>query len=276
VSGAAPQPGEPVERVPAPATKANGSDAASGGGIEEQIILLLMGAPGSGKGTQGRLLSKHFGIPYLASGDLLRRAIEQQSDIGRKVQSYVERGLYVPDDLMVPMVMSELERLYLDQHKGVILDGFPRTREQAASLDAALGREGTGITRVLFLYVPKDVLVSRLASRWTCSNCGATYNLHTKPPSVEGVCDLCGQALFQRVDDQADKVERRLSVDLEKAVPLAAYYHQQGILANVDGNRPAAAVTAALIGAADEALRARLPREQPTQPQPQTQTQASS
>jgi adenylate kinase len=278
-----------VERVPAPAppappappaaarasekagANANGSGAATGGRIETQIILLLMGAPGSGKGTQGRLLSKHFGIPYLASGDLLRRAIEQQSDIGRKVQSYVERGLYVPDDLMVPMVMSELERLYLDQHKGVILDGFPRTREQAASLDAALGREGTGITRVLFLYVPKDVLVSRLASRWTCSSCGATYNLLTKPPTAEGVCDVCGHALFQRVDDQADKVERRLSVDLEKAVPLAAYYHQQGILANVDGNRPAAAVTAALIAAAEEAVQARLPRKQP-----QPQAQASS
>ena len=118
MSGALPQPGEPVERVPAPAppaaarasekagANANGSGAATGGRIETQIILLLMGAPGSGKGTQGRLLSKHFGIPYLASGDLLRRAIEQQSDIGRKVQSYVERGLYVPDDLMVPMAVS--------------------------------------------------------------------------------------------------------------------------------------------------------------------------
>jgi adenylate kinase len=234
-------------------------------------ILLLMGAPGSGKGTQGRHLARHFNMPYLASGDLLRLAIEEQSEQGRRVQAYVERGLYVPDELMVPMVMAELERHYRGRSRGVILDGFPRTREQAASLDAALGREGTGITRVLFLYVPKDVLVSRLASRWTCSNCGATYNLHTKPPSVEGVCDLCGQALFQRVDDQADKVERRLSVDLEKAVPLAAYYHQQGILTNVDGNRPAAAVTTALIAAADEALRARLPRKQPTQPQPQTQ-----
>jgi adenylate kinase len=281
VSGGAPQPVEPVERAPgaaakrgdpgpdgAPAPSANGSGSgAEGGRGETPLILLLMGAPGSGKGTQGRLLSRHFGIPYLASGDLLRRAIEQQSDIGRKVQSYVERGLYVPDDLMVPMVMLELERLHQDQHKGVILDGFPRTREQAVSLDQALGREDAGITRVLFLYVPKEILVSRLASRWTCSSCGATYNLHTKPPRAEGVCDLCGHALFQRVDDQADKVERRLSVDLEKAVPLAAYYHQQGILVNVDGNRPATAVTAALIAAADEAVRTRLPRPQP-QPQP--------
>jgi len=233
------------------------------------LILLLMGAPGSGKGTQGRLLSQHFGIPYLASGDLLRRAIEQQSEIGRKVQSYVERGLYVPDDLMVPMVISELERLKGEHHKGVILDGFPRTREQAASLDEALAREGAGVTRVLYLYVPKEVLVSRLASRWTCSNCGATYNLSTKPPRREGVCDLCGHALFQRVDDQPDKVERRLSVDLEKAVPLVAYYHQQGILADVDGNRPAAAVTADMIAAVDEAVRARLRRQQP---QPQAST----
>jgi adenylate kinase len=215
------------------------------------VILLLMGAPGSGKGTQGRILSRHFQIPYLASGDLLRHAIEQQTDLGRQVQSYIERGLYVPDALMVPAVMEEMARLYRENARGVILDGFPRTREQATAVDAALARSDERIKRVLFLYVPKEILVARLASRWTCSDCGATYNVQTKPPKVAGTCDLCGHDLFQRVDDQEDKVERRLSVDLEKAVPLAAYYHQQGLLCEVDGNRESAEVTAALIAAVD-------------------------
>ncbi|HEX2514639.1 MAG TPA: nucleoside monophosphate kinase [Chloroflexota bacterium] len=215
-------------------------------------IVLLMGAPGSGKGTQGRFLARHFNMPYLASGDLLRLAIEEQSEQGRRVQAYVERGLYVPDELMVPMVMAELERHYRGRSRGVILDGFPRTREQAVALDEALGAAGAAIRRVLFLYVPKDVLVSRLASRYTCRNCGATYNLLTKPPTRSGICDVCGHhPLYQRVDDQPDKVERRLSVDLEKAVPLAAYYHQHGILCEVDGNRPAPEVTAALIAAVE-------------------------
>jgi adenylate kinase len=170
------------------------------------VILLLMGPPGSGKGTQGRALSRHFQIPYLASGDLLRRAIEDQSDLGRRFQSYVERGLYVPDDLMVhlmvPVVMAELERLYGEGARGVILDGFPRTREQAIALDTALSRAGVGLTRVLCLYVPKDVLIARLASRWTCGNCGATYNLQTKAPRVPGTCDVCGHPLYQREDDR--------------------------------------------------------------------------
>ena len=214
-------------------------------------ILLLMGAPGSGKGTQGRFLARHFNMPYLASGDLMRLAIEEQSELGQRVQAYVERGLYVPDELMVPMVMAELERHYRGRTRGVILDGFPRTREQAVALDEALATVGAAIKRVLFLYVPKDVLVSRLASRYTCRNCGATYNMLTKPPVRGGICDVCGHPLYQRVDDQPDKVERRLSVDLEKAVPLAAYYHQRGILCEIDGNRPAPEVTAALIAAVE-------------------------
>jgi adenylate kinase len=219
------------------------------------VILLLMGAPGSGKGTQGRLLSQHFQIPYLASGDILRRAIDDQSELGRRFQSYVERGLYVPDDLMVPVVMAELERLYRERARGVILDGFPRTREQAVALDTALARGGVALTRVLCLYVPKDVLIARLASRWTCSNCGATYNLQSNPPRVPGSCDLCGHPLYQREDDRPETVERRLSVYLEHAVPLAAYYHQRQVLVEVDGNRPTPEVTTGLIAAVELARR---------------------
>jgi adenylate kinase len=216
------------------------------------VILLLLGAPGSGKGTQGRRLSEHFRIPYLASGDLLRRAIDQHSELGERVKQYVERGLYVPDEVMVPAAMAELQALRAEWGtNGVVLDGFPRTREQAAALDKALVADGTRVQRVLFLTVPKDILMSRLAGRWTCRNCGASYNVHTHPPRVPGRCDRCGHELSQRVDDRAEMVERRLTVYLESTVPLVAYYRQQGVMVEVDGNRGEVDVTAALVAAAE-------------------------
>ena len=215
------------------------------------MILILMGAPGSGKGTQGRRLSEHFHIPYLASGDLLRRAIDQGSDLGRQVKQYVERGLYVPDELMVPAAMAELAALRAEWGtKGVVLDGFPRTREQAQALDRALAEHGAGVQRVLFLHVPKHVLVSRLAGRWVCRNDGMSYNVQTKQPRVPGLCDLCHQPLIQRIDDDTEKVERRLTVYLESTVPMVAYYEQRGLLVQIDGDRPADEVTEALIVAA--------------------------
>lgn len=216
------------------------------------MILLLLGAPGSGKGTQGRRLSEHFKIPYLASGDLLRRAIDQQSELGKQVKQYVERGLYVPDDVMVPAAMGELRALREEwSTPGVVLDGFPRTRDQATALDAALAAESRAVQRVLFLTVPKQVLVARLAGRWTCRNCGASYNVNTHPPRIAGRCDRCGHSLFQRVDDRADTVERRLTVYLESTVPLVAYYRQKGLMVEVDGNRAEDEVTAALVAAAE-------------------------
>jgi adenylate kinase len=214
------------------------------------VISLLLGAPGSGKGTQGRRLSEHFGVPYMASGDLLRRAIDQHSPLGEQVRQYVERGLYVPDDVMVPAAMQELEHLWTEWGTdGVVLDGFPRTREQAVALDEALGLRGKEMSRVLFLYVPTEVLISRLAGRWTC-RCGRSYNLNTHPPKYDRVCDADGLPLFQRVDDKAETVERRLTVYLESTVPLVAYYKQQSKLVEVDGNRAEDEVTAALIAAA--------------------------
>jgi len=213
------------------------------------VILLLLGAPGSGKGTQGRRLAERFQVPYMASGDLLRRAIDQRSPLGEQVRHYVERGLYVPDDVMVPAAMEELERLRQEWGTaGVVLDGFPRTREQAAALDQALGLRGMQIDRVLFLHVPKDVLIGRLADRWICRS-GHTYNLRSHPPKVDMLCDHDGLPLFQRVDDSSETAERRLTVYLESTWPLVAYYKQKGRLIEVDGNRQEDDVTAALIAA---------------------------
>ena len=216
------------------------------------MILILLGAPGSGKGTQGRRLSEHFHVPYMASGDLFRRLIDQGNPLGEQVGQYVERGLYVPDDVTVPAVMEELENLRQEWDTfGVVLDGFPRTRGQAESLDEALRSDGKRVERVLFLAVPKDVLVDRLAGRWTCRSCGATYNVATHAPNTPGVCDRCGHSLVQRVDDGPEMVERRLNVYLESTVPLVAYYRSKGRLVEIDGNRLERDVTAALIAAAE-------------------------
>jgi adenylate kinase len=175
--------------------------------------------------------------------------------LGEQVRQYVERGLYVPDDVMVPAAMEELEHLRRQWGTaGVVLDGFPRTREQAITLDRALGERGESLQRVLFLHVPKEILMARLAGRWTCGTCLRSYNMQTHPPKVDRVCDLDGSPLFQRVDDQAETVERRLTVYLESTVPLVAYYKQSGRLVEVDGNRAEGAVTASLIAAVKDSM----------------------
>lgn len=217
------------------------------------MILLLLGAPGSGKGTQGRLLSEHYRIPYLSSGDLLRRAIEQDTEFGRQVREYIERGLYVPNTIMVPAAITELTRLRHSQHDGgAVLDGFPRTREQAEALDRDLTTEHTQLDRVLLLNVPKEVLVTRLAGRRVCRSCGASYHADTKPPKKAGICDVCGGEVIQRVDDKPEMVDGRLTVYFERTLPLVAYYQQQGRLAQVDGNRAERDVTHAMIAAAKD------------------------
>lgn len=217
------------------------------------MILLLLGAPGSGKGTQGRLLSEHYRIPYLSSGDLLRRAIEQDTEFGRQVREYIERGLYVPNTIMVPAAITELTRLRHSQDDGgAVLDGFPRTREQAEALDRDLTTEHTHLDRVLLLNVPKEVLVTRLAGRRVCRSCGASYHSDTKPPKKAGICDVCGGEVIQRVDDKPEMVDGRLTVYFERTLPLVAYYQQQGRLAQVDGNRAEGDVTHAMIAAAKD------------------------
>lgn len=219
------------------------------------MIIVLVGAPGSGKGTQGRRLSDHYRIPYMASGDLLRRAIEQHSALGEHVRQYVERGLYVPDELMVPAALAELASLRREWNtNGVVLDGFPRTREQAEALDRALDGQPVRVEQALFLAVPKDILVWRLSGRWVCRSCGASYNVNSMLPSRSGTCNRCSGELVRRVDDQAETVERRLTLYLDQTVPMLAYYKQNGRLVEVDGNRPESEVTAAIFTAIEPGL----------------------
>jgi adenylate kinase len=214
------------------------------------VILLLLGAPGSGKGTQGRRLSEHFKVPYLASGDLLREAMGKDTTFGRQVGEYIERGLYVPDEIVVPPLIAEVDRVRREGG-GAVLDGFPRTRDQAEVLDKSLGERGSAIGRVLLLEVPRDVLIPRLAGRRVCRSCQTSYHVETKPPKVDSICDVCGGEVYQRIDDKPEMVDDRLRVYFERTWPLVAYYKGTQRLAQIDGNRAEAEVTAALIRAAD-------------------------
>lgn len=215
------------------------------------MILLLLGPPGSGKGTQGRRLSDHFQVPYLASGDLLRRAIAQDTPFGHKVKEYLDRGLYVPDEIMVPAAIQELRVVRAHSTgNGVILDGFPRTREQAEATDRALAAEQTQLDRVLFLNVTREVLFPRLVGRRVCDRCGASYHVDTHRPKVDGVCDRCGGMLVQRPDDRPEMVDERLDVYFRLTLPLVEYYTEQGKLVQVNGDQAEGTVTQALIAAA--------------------------
>ncbi len=208
-------------------------------------IVILLGPPGSGKGTQAHRLAAEGKLWYLASGELFRRAIASGDGVGQRARQYVERGLLVPDNVTVDVVMSHLAEP--EAAAGVILDGFPRSRPQAEALDAALKGRDQRIDHVLYLNVPLNVLEARLVGRWLCRSCTAVYHDVSQPPREAGVCDVCGGELYQRVDDRPETIARRLEAYTQTTVPLIAYYQQQGVLREMDGNGPIEAVTVALI-----------------------------
>ncbi|GIW12468.1 MAG: adenylate kinase [Dehalococcoidia bacterium] len=210
--------------------------------------LVLLGAPGSGKGTQASVLAKALGVPHVASGDLLRAHVAQQTELGRMAHQYMTRGELVPDDVTIAMVMERLDQP--DARQGAVLDGFPRTVAQAEALDARLAERGAGVDRALLLVVPDDELVRRLAGRWLCRQCGASYHEVSNPPRQPGRCDRCGGPLFQRDDDTPTVVRKRLAVFREQTLPLLDYYRRQGKLVEVDGVGEIAQVREALLAAA--------------------------
>jgi adenylate kinase len=208
------------------------------------MILTLLGAPGSGKGTQGRRLAERLGLAYLSSGDLLRSAIARRTETGLRAKPFLDQGLLVPDEVLIPLVSTELRSI---TNPGVVLDGFPRTRDQAVALDAA--NDGCAVEGALFLKVPDEVVIQRLASRLMCETCGSSFGAGTKPPREEGTCDACGGALSRRIDDAPDTVRHRLSVYARSAEALISYYRQRGVLIEVDANAPADRVTDSLLTA---------------------------
>jgi adenylate kinase len=194
--------------------------------------LVLLGPPGAGKGTQGVLLAERYGIPQISTGEILRDHVQRGTKLGIRARSYMDRGEYVPDDVVVSMVMDRLAEP--DADKGFILDGFPRTVAQAEALERALDGAGEPLTAVIKFSVGGEIAVRRLLGRFTCANCGRTYHVEFKPPAQEGVCDVCGAELERRADDDELTVRRRIAVYREQASPLEQFYVERDLLYQVD------------------------------------------
>ncbi len=205
--------------------------------------VILMGPPGSGKGTQAANLAERLNVRAVSSGDLFRDHQRRNTELGQLARSYMERGVYVPDDVTIRMVMEWIEEP--DHASGFVLDGFPRTQAQAQALDEALADTG-GIDRVAFIRVSDEELTRRLGGRIICAACQRPFNLSSSPPSAEGRCDDCGGDLYQRDDDKAEVVARRIEVYNEETQPVVDYYRSSGLLAEVDGEQPVEAVGEAL------------------------------
>jgi len=205
---------------------------------EAPIVLILFGPPGCGKGTQGKRLAANLGIPTISTGDILRKAVRQGTELGREAKGYMDQGQLVPDDLMLGLIDERLAAE--DARRGFILDGFPRTVAQADGLTRVLKEKDFEIRAVTNLVVERELLIERITARRVCSTCGATYNVRTLPPPPEGECGdpsvgCAGENVLQRKDDRAETVERRLDVYEASTAPLKAYYGGRGLLRDVDG-----------------------------------------
>ncbi|MGD9047044.1 MAG: adenylate kinase [Anaerolineae bacterium] len=197
------------------------------------MFLVLLGGPGAGKGTQAERLSDALAVPQVSTGDLFRENLKNDTELGLLAKGYMERGELVPDEVTVAMVRERLSRP--DASAGAILDGFPRTIAQAEALGALLADLGSKLAVVPYIKVAEDVLLARLAGRWTCRKCGAMYHQLFGPPEEEGVCDRCGGELYQRPDDTPETQKHRIKVYFEQTAPLIDYYREQGLLVEVDG-----------------------------------------
>ena len=202
---------------------------------DRPLDLVLLGPVGAGKGTQARRIAARYGVPHVASGDLLRSHRTHGTPLGSEAARYMDRGALVPDDLVISMIVDRMREP--DAHHGILLDGFPRTVAQAKALDKELQEENRVLKLALYLQVPYEELVERAAGRWTCRVDGTTYNYRVNPPRKPGVCDVDGGELYQREDDRPDVVSERIKVYLRDTVPVLDYYRDRGILRQVDGTR---------------------------------------
>ena len=209
--------------------------------------IILLGAPGAGKGTQAVALVKEKGLAHVASGDLFRDNLSRGTELGNTAKTYMDKGELVPDDVTVKMVLDRIARP--DCASGFLLDGFPRTIPQAEALDKALTAEGKKIDKAVSVAVPNEELIKRLSGRWICRGCQAPFHMVDAPPKEAGKCDHCGGELYQRDDDNETTVRNRLEVYSNQTAPLIDYYRGQGKLLEVNGNQPVNAVTKEMLAA---------------------------
>lgn len=207
--------------------------------------IIMLGAPGAGKGTQAKRIAEKYAIPHISTGDIFRSNIKNGTELGKKAKSYMDQGLLVPDELTCDLVVDRINQA--DCADGYILDGFPRTIAQAEVLTAALDKMGTGMDFAINVDVPDDHIVDRMSGRRACTGCGATYHIVHNPPKIENVCDVCGEALVLRDDDKPETVQKRLNVYHDQTQPLIDYYEKAGILRTVDGMMDMDDVFAAIV-----------------------------
>ncbi len=208
--------------------------------------IIMLGAPGAGKGTQAKRIAEKYTIPHISTGDIFRANIKNGTDLGKKAKEYMDQGLLVPDELTCDLVMDRIQQD--DCKNGFVLDGFPRTIPQAEALDEALTKIGQKMDYAIDVDVPDENIVNRMGGRRACLSCGATYHVEFNPTKAEGVCDACGAQTVLRDDDKPETVQKRLMVYHDQTQPLIDYYKKQGILKSVDGTQPMEAVFDAIIG----------------------------
>ncbi len=197
--------------------------------------IIMLGAPGAGKGTQAKKIAEKYQIPHISTGDIFRANIKGGTELGMKAKSYMDQGGLVPDDITIGMLLNRIKEE--DCANGYVLDGFPRTIPQAESLTKALGEMGESIDYAIDVDVPDENIINRMAGRRACLACGATYHIVYNPPKQEGICDVCGEKLVLRDDDKPETVQKRLGVYHEQTQPLIEYYGKAGILVTVDGTK---------------------------------------
>ena len=195
--------------------------------------IIMLGAPGAGKGTQAKKIAEKYGVPHISTGDIFRANIKNGTELGKKAKTYMDQGLLVPDELVVDLVVDRVQQD--DCAKGYVLDGFPRTIPQAESLDAALDKLSEKIDYAINVEVPDENIINRMSGRRACVGCGATYHIVYNAPKAGDVCDVCGEKLILRDDDKPETVKKRLDVYHEQTQPLIDYYSKAGVLKEVDG-----------------------------------------
>ena len=208
--------------------------------------IIMLGAPGAGKGTQAKRIAEKYSITHISTGDIFRANIKNGTDLGKKAKEYMDQGLLVPDELTCDLVMDRIQQD--DCRNGFVLDGFPRTIPQAEALDGALNKIGQKMDFAVDVDVPDENIVNRMGGRRACLSCGATYHVEFNPTKADGICDACGAQTVLRDDDKPETVQKRLTVYHDQTQPLIDYYKNQGILKSVDGTQPMDSVFDAIVG----------------------------